>query len=79
MAPWPQNVGVPPGHFDAQAPAEQTSPVVQVVPQVPQLFGSIIVSAQAVPQTMEPPGQLTLHLPVEQIWPVGQALPQVPQ
>jgi hypothetical protein len=51
----------------------------QTMPQAPQLFGSILVSAQAAPHFSVPPEQTMSHLPEAQACPDGQAFPQRPQ
>jgi hypothetical protein len=66
------------------APPEQTSPVAQVVPHVPQLALSLAMFAQY----DEPPSgvhfvvpalQVVLHMPPEQTLPAAHATPQAPQ
>ena len=59
-----------------QLPFEQV-PLAQLVPQLPQLAGSVWVSTQALLQKDWPLGQA--QLPFEQDWPLAQALPQLPQ
>jgi hypothetical protein len=61
-----------------QAPAVQVCPLVHLVPQVPQLFASVLVSTQAPPQAVCPAVPQT-QAPAVQVWPVPQVLPQVPQ
>jgi len=60
-------------------PAEQTSPLAQVLPQAPQLEGSTLVSTHLPLQSSVPPPQLPVHLPALQTSPAAQAVPQVPQ
>lgn len=47
------------------------------MPQVPQFAGSLLRSAQAVPQVTFPVGHA--HTPEVHTWPAPQTLPQVPQ
>jgi hypothetical protein len=51
----------------------------QVLPQLPQFFGSTFVSAQTFPHCVVPPPQLVAHLPIEQTSPALQTVPQLPQ
>jgi hypothetical protein len=48
------------------------------VPQLPQLFTSVIVSMHCPPQSVFVP-QFNVHVPPEQTLPLPQAMPQPPQ
>jgi len=48
-----------------------------IVPQAPQLSGSVLVLVQAPPQSSKPPGQS--HIEALQIWPCGHFVVQSPQ
>lgn len=58
-------------------PCEHKSPPVQTVPHAPQLFGSLIVLAHAMPHAES--GAVHEHCPFVQLCPEPQALLQVPQ
>lgn len=60
-----------------QAPPMHCSPAAQVLPQVPQLFGSVWRFTQAPEQALCPDGHW--QLPPTQDAPVAHALPQAPQ
>ena len=51
----------------------------QACPQVPQFAALVVVSTQAVPQSIWLPEQLELQLLLLQTWPVVQAIEQLPQ
>ncbi len=61
-------------------PFEHT-PDGQCVPQVPQLFGSVLVLTQLLAQIVCPGGHAVAvaHPPLMQVWPSEQVLPQAPQ
>src|SRR5580692_1196307 len=61
-----------------QTPAAQVWPVVQAMPQVPQLAASVCRFLQVPEQLVWPVGQ-PVQTPAAQVWPVVQATPQVPQ
>src|SRR6185312_4722125 len=50
-----------------------------LVPQPPQLFGSVRTLTQDPLQFVSPVWQLTVHLPLEHTSPEGQTLPHEPQ
>ena len=58
-------------------PAVQVSPLAQRLPQLPQLFGSLVTGMQAPLQAASPLGQS--QLPWVQVAPVAQTVPQPPQ
>ena len=63
-------------------PALQVSPAAQVMPQPPQLFGSLSVLAQPLEQQVSPAAQmvpLQAQAPLVQVSGAVQALPQAPQ
>ena len=64
-------------------PPTQLCPVLHTVPQAPQLFTSMRVSAHASvapePQRASGAAHSRPHAPIEQTLPVGQRLPQPPQ
>jgi hypothetical protein len=60
-----------------QAPAEQTTPGMQLVPQLPQLRRSLIASIQTPPHTIS--FSAHVHTPATHVEPPTQAVPQVPQ
>jgi hypothetical protein len=70
-----------------QAPAAQVARpcagTVQRVPQALQLFGSLVVSVQALPHIVKPDAQVKAHwLPLQTAVPwagLGQTLPHMPQ
>src|SRR5207245_11646444 len=62
-----------PAVFPAQAASDATvhtpfahTPDAQCVPQVPQLFGSVVVLTQLPPQNVWPGGQVVVHWPLTQ-------------
>lgn len=62
-------------------PALQDAPLLQLMPQPPQLFASVLVLAQDfcwMPQALSPLGQ-DLQIPLSHVWPGMQAFPQAPQ
>ena len=63
------------------APALQTAPGAQAIPQPPQLSGSfaVVVTHDPFAHIVVPPVQLAAQLPPLQTWPAGQAFPQLPQ
>ena len=64
----------------AQLPSEQAWPAAQTVPQLPQLFSSVSVSAQMLEQRVSLAMQLTAHSPSPlQNSPSRQAAPHAPQ
>jgi hypothetical protein len=60
-----------------QAPAEQTWPKAQAVPQVPQFNGSEVASVQPVAQDVRPGRHW--QLPLAQACPLAHVTPQLPQ
>src|SRR5580692_7138374 len=54
-------------------------PVAHTLPQAPQLFGSLCVSAQEVPHNVVPPPHDVAHVPCEQTVPLPQTFPHAPQ
>ena len=46
---------VPPPHTKVQLPLTQVCPLLQAVPQPPQLAGSLLVSAHLLPHFVSPP------------------------
>jgi hypothetical protein len=75
---WPeQKVGRP--SVQLHAPDAHCVPTGQMFPQVPQLFASKLMFAQAPLQLDSPAGQLGAHAPAEHINPGGHAWPQNPQ
>jgi hypothetical protein len=59
-------------------PAEQALPAAQMLPQVPQLFGSVATLVQAPPHTVVyGPQEQTPPVADEQVEPVGQLTAQV--
>ena len=64
-----------------QAPALQTAPGAQAIPQPPQLSGSFpfVVTHDPLPHIVVPPVQLEAQLPALQTWVPEQACPQEPQ
>ncbi len=88
---WPSQSAKPVLHEVMRQPLS-TQPVValgtiwgQTLPQVPQLSGSLVVTAQVAPQQASPPGQgepvpqPPTQTPPEHASPVGQTWPQLPQ
>ena len=67
------------GGTQAQVKFWQSSPVEQVLPQPPQLFGSSCMSAHVGPQIWEGGAQEPLHLPALQNSLPGQTSLQTPQ
>src|SRR6185312_2188088 len=53
------------------------APPLHVLPQVPQLAGSVCVSVQVVPHAVWPPSQT--QLPATQLWPSLHMTPHAPQ
>jgi hypothetical protein len=51
----------------------------QLVPQAPQLAGSIAVLVQLPEQLVSPAPQLVTHAPAEHTWPETHARPHIPQ
>jgi hypothetical protein len=51
--------------------------VPHTTPQLPQLAGSLVTSAQSVPQDLAPAAQA--HIPALQIWVTSHRRPQAPQ
>jgi hypothetical protein len=72
----PQALVVPPQE-GAHAPLAQTLPLLQVVPQAPQLPGSLVVSKHRPPHAVWPLGHW--HEPWLHVSPPEHAMPQVPQ
>lgn len=64
-----------------QAPALQLCPEVHLVPQAPQLFGSVMVFVHVPLHDVCPDPQVAPpeQAPLVQGWPVAHALPQLPQ
>lgn len=60
-----------------QTPPEQLWPVGQMLPQLPQLFTSVMTLVQTPLHTGEP--SLHIQLPAEQVCPAAQTLLQPPQ
>ncbi len=63
----------------AHSPPLQFEPDGQVLPQVPQLFGSVVMSTQELLQFVRPVPHVVTHAPAEQTWPELQALAHAPQ
>ncbi len=70
---------VPPPQLRPHLPPEQTSPVLQLALQAPQLAGSRVMSTHWVPHLVVPPTQVVPHLLAEQTSPALQPLAQPPQ
>ncbi len=68
----------PTAQFEPQTPLRQT-PLVQTLPQRPQLLGSLSGFVQAVPQSCCPWLQGFTHWPEVQVWFGPHWLPQLPQ
>jgi hypothetical protein len=60
-------------------PSEQTRPASHVVPHVPQLLGSCLVSEQRLPHLVVPPAHSETHSPLVQTSLGLQAVSQDPQ
>ena len=71
----PPSAGVVPLH----APFLQTWPVVQALPQAPQLFLSEVVFTQLLPHWVLGAGHWPLQVPAVQVWPAVHFLEQLPQ
>jgi hypothetical protein len=70
----------PPPHVAKQAPPPQTSPAAHACPQPPQWFGSLEVSAHALPHRLKPALHVKPHWPLWQVGaPFGGALQELPQ
>jgi hypothetical protein len=72
------------GHVEVvvQRPSEQVWPVVQRMPQPPQLLGSVFKSAQPVVHIAVRGGAQVVppvHVPFVQVWPAAQGLLHRPQ
>ena len=65
------------GQLPRQRPREQTSPMAQVIPQLPQFTGSLSTVIQRPLHSSCPPAQA--QAPFTQVVPAGQTIPQVPQ
>ena len=63
----------------AGATCDARSRGAQTLSQTPQLFGSLVVSMQAVPHWVVPPLQTTPQFPCEQTSPTAQTLSHAPQ
>ena len=63
------------------APALQTCPAAQALPQAPQLVALVPTSTHVPEQSICPAGHITAgrHAPIAQVCPIGQAIPQAPQ
>jgi len=70
---------VPPPQLVAQAPCEQTLPLGQTVPHVPQLALSVWVVVQEPPQSVLPAPHVDAQLPALQTFVAPQAFAQAPQ
>ena len=57
----------------------QTLPAGQTLPQLPQLYRSLLRLAHWPAQFVSPLGQVVTHAPPVQAVPAGQTLPQAPQ
>jgi hypothetical protein len=66
-------------HVSAQVPAEQTCAVVHLVPQAPQLSGSLWRSSQTSPHFVVPLTHVEVHIPRLQTSALAQVVPQAPQ
>ncbi len=73
----PSQSVAPPVH--SQAPSVQRPKGPQLVPQAPQLRGSVSVSTQSAPHIVRPPGQDAWQVPPAQSSPLAHAVPQAPQ
>jgi len=78
MHDWPHFVSPGP-HALEQFPFEHTSPILHLVPQLPQFCGSDPVAAHVAPQRTVPPLHPTVHMPIEQSSPCGHCFPHMPQ
>lgn len=67
----------PPAQVSEHVPSEQTLPVGQALPHVPQLAPSVIVFTQPVPHAFKRP--VHWQAPLEQLCPLAHALPHMPQ
>jgi hypothetical protein len=73
----PPHAVCPDVHVTVHMPFEQSWPGPQTLLQLPQWFGSLVVSTQTPLQSLWPGGQT--HMPPAQLAPVGHALPHLPQ
>jgi hypothetical protein len=84
---WPAAQAGPPLHIvgATQPPFTQVSPTVHGWPQLPQFFGSLVVSLHPVAQQVVtpvqagPPLHVVVHMLFEQVEPGPQVIPQPPQ
>ena len=67
----------PAAQLAAHFPCEHKRPLVQAIPQAPQLLPSDVVLAHRPAQAVSPAVQV--QAPLVQLWPSAQTLPQLPQ
>jgi hypothetical protein len=74
----PQRV-LPPGQLPAHAPLTHASVPVQVLPQAPQLLGSVFVVTHDEPQSVCPETHSVEHTLLTHAVPAAQTCPHMPQ
>ena len=70
---------VPPLHTTVQLPFWQDCPEEHLLPQEPQLFGSLESVTHWPPQLVLPPPHTTVQFELTQLWPALHLVEQLPQ